>query len=196
MTCRKKVALSIIFISSTFVYNSTKAMNIPYAGWPYDTLIRPTFPTFNDQLHNQGYNQRHWQLYSYIEGGVNHAKGFNEDGELVTPLRIWNRQQNALAMLEGFPQNSPITQLRSALLDADNGIRGRFDVCGELLLNFNIAFAARYFFANDWSLSAYLPVSQMTLKDVAFVDQTPNLDNLDKLVHRLLTDNLAQNVQQ
>lgn len=159
-------------------------MNVAYAGWPYDTIIRPTFN-----------NQRRWQLYFYTEGGFHNAKGYSEDGQ-TNPLRIWNKQQNALAMLEGFPADSAIGQLRSALLDADDGIRGRFDVCGELQLNFNTSFASRLFFANDWSLSAYLPVYQMTLKDVNFVDQTPNIDNLDKLVHGLLTDNLAQNVQQ
>jgi len=153
--------------------------------WPYDTLIRPTFN-----------NRRAWQLAFYTEGGFHHAKGFNEEGETVNPLRIWNRQQNALAMLEGFPESSPISQLRAALLDSDNGIRGRFDVCGDLRLNFSTAFAARYFFAHDWSIGLYLPVYKMTLKDVLFVDQTPNLDNLDKLVHELLTDHLAETVKE
>ena len=153
--------------------------------WPYDTSIRPTCN-----------NQRAWQLAFYGEGGVRNAQGYNDDGETVNPLRIWNRQQNALAMLEGFDKESPISQLRAALLDSDNGIRGRFDVCGDLHMNFNTAFAARYFFVQDWSLGLYLPVYQMTLQDVTFVDQTPNIDNLDKLVRTLLTDHLAQNVQQ
>lgn len=163
--------------------NSIKAMNIVNTMWPYDTLIRPTFN-----------NQRPWQVAFYTEGGFHNAKGFNEDGESVNPLRIWNKQQNALAMLEGFPENSAIAQLRTALLDCDNGIRGRFDVCGDLQLNFSTSFAARFFFANDWSLGLYLPVYKMRLKDINFVDLTPNLDNLDKLVHTLLTDHLAANV--
>lgn len=181
MTCRKKIFFSIALITFSFC----KAMNIVNSMWPYDTSIRPTFN-----------NQRTWQLAFYGEGGVHNAQGFNDDGESVNPLRIWNRQQNALAMLEGFDKESPMSQLRAALLDSDNGIRGRFDVCGDLQMNFNTAFAARYFFASDWSLGLYLPVYQMTLKDVTFVDQTPNIDNLDKLVHRLLTDHLAENVQQ
>jgi hypothetical protein len=184
MTCRKRVAFLIAFISCIFTGNGIKAMNIVNTMWPYDTSIRPTFN-----------NQRAWQLAFYTEGGYEDAKGFNDDGERVNPLRIWNRQQNALAMLEGFNENSAIAQLRTALMDCDNGIRGRFDVCGDLKLNFSTAFAARFFFANDWSLGLYLPVYQMTLKDVNFVDLTPNLDNLDKLVHTLLTDHLAENVK-
>lgn len=182
---RKQIMLSITLISITLTTNTAKAMNIVNSMWPYDTSIRPTFN-----------NQRAWQLAFYGEGGYHHTQGFNDDSELVNPLRIWNKQQNALAMLEGFAKENPIAQLRSALLDCDNGIRGRFDVCGDLQMNFNTAFAARYFFANDWSLGLYLPVYQMTLQDVTFVDQTPNLDNLDKLVHTFLTDHLAENVQQ
>lgn len=182
MTCRKKVAFLISLISSVFAGN-IKAMNIVNTQWPYDTSTRPTFN-----------NKRPWQLAFEAEGGYEDAKGFNEEGERVNPLQIWNRQQNALAMLEGFAEDSPISQLRAALMDSDNGIRGRFDVCSTLQLNFSTAFAARFFFASDWSLGLYLPVYKMTLKDVNFIDLTPNLDNLDKLVHTLLTDNLAENV--
>jgi len=183
MTCRKKIVLSITFISLALTNHNVRAMNIVNTLWPYDTSVRPTFN-----------NKRPWQLAFYTEGGFHDAKGFNDDGDVVNPLQIWNRQQNALAMLEGFPKNSPISQLRSELLDCDNGIRGRFNVCGNLQMNFSSSFAARFFFANDWSLGLYLPVYQMKLKDVTFQDLTPNNDNLDKLVHRLLTDNLAENV--
>jgi hypothetical protein len=185
MTRRKKIFFLISFISLILTNRTSNAMNIVNSMWPYDTSIRPTFN-----------NQRSWQVAFYGEGGFHNAKGYNDDGEGTNPLRIWNRQQNALAMLEGFAPENRISQLRAALLDSDNGIRGRFDVCGDLQMNFNTAFSARYFFANDWSLGLYLPVYQMTLKDVTFIDQTPNVDNLDKLVRTLLTDNLAANVQQ
>ncbi|HLC06932.1 MAG TPA: hypothetical protein VJJ26_01970 [Candidatus Babeliales bacterium] len=184
MTCRKKVALSLTFISLALMSNSLRAMNIVNTMWPYDTLIRPTFN-----------NLRRWQLAFYAEGGFHNAKGFNDEGSVANPLRIWNCQQNALAMLEGFPEDSAIAQLRSALLDSDNGVRGRFIVDGDLQLNFGAAFASNFYFARDWRIGLYLPVYKMTLKNVNFIDQTPNIDNLDKLVHALLTDNLAANVQ-
>ena len=148
MTCRKKIVLSITFISLALTNHNVRAMNIVNTLWPYDTSVRPTFN-----------NKRPWQLAFYTEGGFHDAKGFNDDGDVVNPLQIWNRQQNALAMLEGFPKNSPISQLRSELLDCDNGIRGRFNVCGNLQMNFSSSFAARFFFANDWSLGLYLPVN-------------------------------------
>lgn len=185
MTRKKQLILPLIFISLNTMFMSLSGMNIVNTMWPYDTLIRPTFN-----------NRYWWQLAFYAEGGFAHAKGFDNEGSVANPLRIWNCQQNALAMLEGFPQDSAISQLRSALLDSDNGIRGRFIVDGDLDLNFATAFAANLYFASDWRIGLYLPVYKMTLKDVQFIDQTPNVDNLDKLVHALLTDNLAQNVQQ
>lgn len=161
-------------------------MNITNASmWPYDTSVRATYN-----------NQRRWQFEWYLEGGFHDAKGFDNEGSVANPLRIWNCQQNALAMLEGFPEESAIGQLRSALLDSDNGIRGRFNVDGNLQLNFSTALAANLYFARDWRIGVYLPIYKMTLKDVNFIDQTPNIDNLDKLVHELLTDNLAANVAQ
>lgn len=182
MTYKKLIILSLI--SLTFI--NVSAMNITNATmWPYDTSIRPTFN-----------NLRRWQVAWYAEGGFHNAKGFNDEGSVANPLRIWNCQQNALAMLEGFPEESAIGQLRSALLDCDNGIRGRFNVDGDLQLKFSTSFAANLYFASDWRLGIYLPVYKMALENVKFIDQTPNLDNLDKLVHEFLTDNLAENVLQ
>lgn len=184
MIRKRNLIFPIAFFSLILISNALHGMNIVNSMWPYDTLIRPTFNNLN-----------RWQLAFYAEGGFHNAKGFDDEQSVANPLRIWNCQQNALAMLEGFPKESAIGQLRSALLDSDNGIRGRFFVDGDLQLNFSTAFAANLYFANDWRIGLYLPVYKMTLKDVAFIDQTPNIDNLDKLVHELLTDHLAENVR-
>lgn len=188
MTHKKKIIRFLIFVLFNTTFITIRAMNISNLGWSYDTSTRPTFPWFPDS------NLYRWQTALYAEGGFHHAKGFNDDGSVANPLRIWNCQQNALAMLEGFAEDNPISQLRAALLDSDNGIRGRFLVDGELNLNFSGALSANLYFARDWRIGFYLPFSKMSLTDVKFIDQTPNIDNLDKLVHTLLTDNLAQNV--
>ena len=175
---------SLACIAVILVSNSISAMDI-LSMWPYDTSIRPT-----------SNKQRRWQVGAYLEGQYARAKSYGDDGGVANPLRIWNCQQNALTMLQGFPEDSPISQLRVALGDADNGIRGRFIVDGDLRVNFSTAFLANLYFASDWRIGLYLPVYDMTLKDVHFIDQTPNVDNLDKLVHQLLTDHLAQTVCQ
>src|SRR5436190_438020 len=96
---KKIIINSLIFLSFTL-----KSMNIVNTLIPYDTLIRPTF--------NNNYR---YQLAGYAETGVHNATGFNDDGDHVNPLQIWNCQQDALAMLEGFEHNTPAAQLRSAL---------------------------------------------------------------------------------
>src|SRR5580692_7707965 len=170
MTRRNRVVI-VFTLVLTFLSARLTAMNIVNTLLPYDTLIRPSFT-----------NNYRWQLAGYAETGYRHATGYNDDGDHVNPLRIWNREQNALAMLEGFDEESPAAQLRTSLLDSNNGIRGRFLVDGDLKLNYNFSFAARFFFANDWSIGLYLPAYRMQLKHVTFQDLTPNLDNYDKLV--------------
>lgn len=152
---------------------------------PYDTLIRPTCT-----------NRYRCQLAGYTETGYQKAQGYNNDGHHVNPLRIWDCEQNALAMLEGFPSDSAIGQLRASLLDSNNGIRGHFLFDADLTLLFNASFAARLFFANDWSIGFYLPFYGMRLKNFCYQDLTPNLDNDDMLVRQLLTNNIATHVQE
>jgi hypothetical protein len=186
MTRKKKTIFFLLLILFALANNnSLMAMNIVNTMWPYDTSIRPTFN-----------KARRWQTAFYGEGSFHNAIAFNDEGRVLNPLRIWNCEQNALAMLEGFPTDSVVGQFRSALLDSDNGIRGRFLLDGDLQLNFGGALAANLYFANDWRIGIYLPFNKMSLRNVRFIDQTPNIDNLDKLVHELLTDNIAQNVWQ
>src|SRR5262245_7423653 len=92
---------------------------------PYDTLIRMPLT-----------NKRTWQLGFYAEGGVGESKAFGEDGRVCDALSIWQSQQNALTMLQGFDQNSPMTLLRNELNAADDGIRGHFKVTGDLDLQY------------------------------------------------------------
>jgi hypothetical protein len=187
MTRKNSTALTaLIFTFLCIAISPTiNAMNIVNTLWPYDTLIRPTCT-----------NKYRFQLAGYVETGVHNAVGYNNDGEHVNALRIWNCQQNSIAMLEGFERDTDKAQLRAALLDSDNGIRGRFLFDGNLKLNYNISFAARFFFANDWSLGIYLPFYRMQLKDVTIQDLTPNLDNDDKLVKQLLTNDFAAHVKE
>jgi len=182
MTRIYKIAVCILM--STCV-PSINSMNIVNTLQPYDTLIRPSST-----------NKYRYQITGYAEAGCKNAQGYNDEGDHVNPLRIWNCEQNALAMLEGSNAFTPTGQLRAALLDSDNGIRGRFLVDGNFRINCNVSLATRFFFASDWSLGIYLPFYSMKLSNVLFTDLTPNLDNDDKLVHRLLTDHLSTTVQE
>jgi hypothetical protein len=148
---------------------------------PYDPLIRPSYT-----------NRYRTQWALFAETGVN-TKAFNAEGCSVNPLRIWQPQQNALAMLDGFCVGTSVGQFREKLNVDDNGVRGHFCVAGDLDLRAAAAFSARFFFANDWSIGIYLPAFSMKLKDVLWVDQTEISDNpQDILTRQCLTDDIFQ----
>ncbi len=171
----------ISFFVLLFFGSYAHAMNILV---PYDPLILPEY----NNLHRV-------QLAVFGEWGYEHAKGFNEDGDRVDVLRVLNSDQNALAMLKGFSPTSPIGQLLSRLQASDDGVRGHFKVNGKLDLDFALAFAARFFFKNDWSLGIYLPVYKMDMRDVVFEDQTQNITDDDFRVKAFLTNNFVENVK-
>jgi hypothetical protein len=149
---------------------------------PYDSLIRP--------MYNNDYR---WQISVWADTGIS-DKAFNGDNCRVNALRVWNADQNALAMLNGFSPDSPISKKLLALDADDDGTRGHFLVCGDLKNKFSGMFAFRGFFRDTWSISFYLPLYAMELTNVCWVDQTKHENDEDARVHELLTDNFFQNV--
>jgi hypothetical protein len=147
---------------------------------PYDTLIRP-------EVHLD----RCAELAIWAEAGIRPAKGFDGDGAPVNVLRIWDSTQDALAMLDGFPDTSPITQLRNALDAADDGIRGHLLFDGKLHLDFGGAFGARWYFLPHAWITTYLPYYRVRLTDVTFQDLTQSKTAADLRVKELLINNLA-----
>lgn len=145
---------------------------------PYDTLIRPYYDS-----------DFPFQIALYGETGFGNTRAFDECGRINNVLKIWNCDQNSLKMLEGFDVTSAKGQLLIKLDANDDGIRGHFNVCGDLELNAAIAFAFRYFFYDNWSISTYLPAYSMQLKNVIWQDQTKNITAADMRVKQLLTNN-------
>lgn len=148
---------------------------------PYDSLIRPLYS-----------NKYRWQVSMWGEIGIS-DKAFGSDCR-TNALRIWNTDQNALAMLNGFPNDSAIGQKRIEIDADDDGTRGHFCVSGDLKNRFSGMFGIRAFFRDTWSLSAYLPIYAMQLRNVCWVDQTKNITDEDARVKELLTENFFTNV--
>ncbi|MDR3549916.1 MAG: hypothetical protein P4L31_00750 [Candidatus Babeliales bacterium] len=162
--------------------HKSSAMNLLM---PYDTLIRPQFRF-----------DRTYHLEVYGEHGFN-AKGFNECNNRVNVLQIWNRDQDALKMLQGFPSTSQIGQLAIDLrADGadDDGVRGHYNVCGDLSFN-AVSFDGRYHFLHNWWITGYLPVYNMSLKDVSWQNQTLDVSSGDQSVREKLTDDFFCNVK-
>lgn len=164
----------IIACLSAVVTADACAMNILY---PYDTLIR--MPLTDKQT---------WQLAVYAEGGIGHDKSFGPSGSVCDALNIWQCEQNALTMLQGFAPNSQMSALRNQLNAADDGTRGLFLVTGDLHERYAYALCARAHVLKHFSLGAYLPIMSMSLDDVVWCDQTKEVTDSDLRVHELLTD--------
>ena len=147
---------------------------------PYDTLLRPEIDL-----------DRCYEFAFWSEAGVRPARGYNENDNLVNPLAIWQCNQNALAMLDGFASNSLQTQLRNALNATDDGVRGHLCFNGKLNLDFGGAFAARWYFLPHAWITVLLPFYKVDLSEVTITDLTQNLTAADMRVRQQLVQPLA-----
>ena len=150
---------------------------------PYDSLLRPAYS-----------NKYRAQFSLLAEAGID-DKAYSSDCS-TNVLRIWNTDQNALAMLCGFANSTEIGKKKIAVDACDDGTRGHFCVDADFKNRFSSLFGARVFFKENWSLGLYLPFYAMTLKDVCFKDQTKNISDEDVRVKELLTDDFCANVKE
>jgi hypothetical protein len=154
---------------------------------PYDILIRPEYSLPKEDA------KLWWQAFIILEGGIA-DRGFNHDAHHVPATKIWECTQDSLAMLAGFPSDSPIGKKESAVDADDDGTRGHFDVRGKLDTQFAGAIALRSFFHQSFSLNAYLPFYVQRLRDVSWCDLTQDITDEDARVKQLLTNNIFSNV--
>ncbi|PKN03341.1 hypothetical protein CVU75_02720 [Candidatus Dependentiae bacterium HGW-Dependentiae-1] len=146
---------------------------------PHDPLIRPDF-----RFEKKG------ELAFFAEHGFK-ARGFDNAGNRSDVLQIWNCDQNTLAMLKGFPANSPETELLEKVNATDDGTRGHMIFCGDLFMDAGALFG-RYHFYREWFLTAYLPFYRMQLKNVHTRDLTQDNTPADIRVKENLTGPISQ----
>jgi hypothetical protein len=135
-----------------------------------------------------------WQYTTYAEFG-RHQIGFNSDEHSVNELQIWQPTQNAIAMLQGFPEDSPETEYYTNVLGSpvDTGIAGNLRFTGDVDVKAVGAFSARYHTPYYVSLAVHVPLYSLRLSRVNFVDLTPPSDTV---IREFLTDDLVQVVHQ
>lgn len=168
-----KIAAIILVNVSAFGH----AMNLLHK--PYDTLVRPEINL--DSC---------FEVAFWAERGTKPALGFNSEDQRVNVLQIYNPNQDALAMLEGFPVGSPAAQLLAALNATDDGVRGHIVFNGNLNLNYGGVIGAWWFFLPHAWITAYLPVYSARLDDITITDLTQMNTAADFRVKQLLTNNL------
>lgn len=151
---------------------------------PYDVMIRP--PLKKGSMIQTAFMAEH--------EFNNH--GYNRDGHRANVLQIWNCDQDAIKMLEGFDATSP-QGLLAIQLSADgandDGVRGHYIVTGDLHTD-SFAFTSHYNFLDAWFLTAYLPIYTMMLKNVQWNNETLNVSAGDQSVRTNLTNNFFANV--
>jgi hypothetical protein len=174
LTKKTLLGISIAVMSGSFA----DAMNLTK---PYDSLLKPLPPA-----------QNRFQLGVLGEKGFN-TTGFDAVNSCVNVLQIWNPNQDAIAMLSGFPDNSPISQLLNIIGTLDDGVSGHFQTCGTLKVDSSASVWASYGLPNNLTISAYLPFYSMSLNNVVLQDMTP-ATNL--VIRNNLTNNIAALVQE
>lgn len=137
------------------------------------------------------------QLTGFYEGSVR-TSGYSSTDSHVNALQIWTCSQDTLAMLKGFPENSPEAIYFNdhfASIQDDN-VRGHLVFTGNLDLLANTVLCARYHVPHNITVGFFLPVLSMKLKNVEFCDLTQNLNSDDETVKTFLTNNFLQVLNQ
>jgi len=171
----KKLLVLLLFFT-----NITFGMNLINF---YDTLILP------DKCQESRY-----QLYALGQTQFS-SKSFDQCECVSNVLSIWNKEQNAIKMLEGFCSTSKIGQLRTRIDANDDEVRGHFNVCGDLDVNFAGELGGWFFLNDEFWLSLHLPIYSMKLTNVSWKDRTQNISADDFRVKEYLTNNFAKNVR-
>lgn len=153
------------------------------------------FRSWDINLRPPKWHGQNFQWTNWFEIGLK-ADGYNPDGKEVNVMQLWTPTQNSLAMLKGFDASSPITQfLVNDLMNAtDNGVRGHFEVTGKLKAT-GYGFNTRYHLPHNLTIGLFLPLYNMSLQDIKFVDQTQNFDAQDSKVKQELTSRLPEVVK-
>jgi hypothetical protein len=174
-----KRLLFLLTVSAAVVVPSAYGMNVLR---PWDTLIRPDL----DSSHST-------QVALFGEYGFK-ARAYNDDGQSVNPLAIWDCSEKTLSMIKGFSPTSPIGQLATRLSGViDDGTRGHVELRGDMT-EASCAATVRNYFAKNWSVLVCLPFYEMELKDLSICDKTLSITEGDEDVKELLTNNLKANV--
>jgi hypothetical protein len=181
---KNKRFLILLIVAITHIYTANGMFGITLFR-PWDINVRPPRWAAKDI-----------QPTVWFEKGLK-ARGVNAEGDEVNVLQIWTPTQDALAMLEGFPQDNPITEFLNHVLNnpSDDGTRGHFEVTGKLDANAACC-ALRYHAPHNITVSGHLPFYMMKLSRVNFVDLTRDITPSDALVKQELTSMLVERVAQ
>lgn len=157
---------------------------------PYDINLRPP-----------KWGCSNWQVTTYVEAGYK-TRAVNGDSNEGNVLHIWQERQDAISMLKGFEDDSPMAMLLNDMQAAaggmltENDTRGHFHLTGDFDFTAGFGMFARYHFPHNFSFGVYVPFYAMSLKNIEFQDVTSDsmLDINDVVVKDMLTDSFFAKV--
>lgn len=175
----------VLGIVGTILFSSTTYAIFPINLFkPWDINLRPPL-----------WCGKNFQWTSWFEIGYK-ARGFSDKNSV---MQLWTPKQNALAMLKGFGSygSNSITNFFVDELGSpeDNGLRGTFIVDGTFKVR-EFCMSGRYHLPWDFTLGLHIPVYDMELRNVRFVDQTPDTTAEDNTVKSELSSKLMQRVHE
>lgn len=176
---RTNSIVRVSVLSILCAVHASSAMNLVH---PYETIIRAEHTPFYSM-----------QLIGLGQFSVGKAKGYNENGCSVNVLNIWNADQDALKMLDGFADDTAIGQRRILVNANDDGVRGHYLVHGDLSAC-AFALSGRWALPHFFALSAHLPLYHMKLSNVSWCNQTKDITADDARTRQYLTDDFFKNV--
>lgn len=156
---------------------------------PYDINLRP--PRWDCSP---------WQVTTYVENGykTHSVSGKKAESNI---LHIWQETEDAISMLKGFDDDTPMTQLLNDMQAAVGGVLVENDMRGHFSLhgNFDVTgfgFFTRYHFPHNFTLGLYVPFYAMNLNNIKLQDLTSKstLDINDVVVKDMLTDSFFDKV--
>lgn len=178
MNIRLKKIVTVLVISIS-VPQLAHAMNLVR---PYQILLRP-------EMKEGSY----MQIYAYGERSFA-AHAFNDCGDRVDPLAIYQPAQDSLAMLNGFDPMSAIGEKRIRVDANEDCTRGHLVPCSKFEVPFAAQFGLRWFFKHNLSLAFYMPYYHMRLYDVSWQDLTADVAVQDARTKEYLTNDIVANV--
>ncbi len=156
-------------------------------------FVRPW--DYNLQLRKRS-EQRVQLSNTFLLGTTSGVQAWDGNGDKVNDTQLWNADQNALAMVKGYAAGTELANIAQECnaIDGDDGVRGHFKVGGDFKVHFSYMFQWRYYFSDNWWISAALPFYKTELKGLTFTDQTKSITADDTCTKTNITDNIATNV--
>lgn len=134
-------------------------------------------------------DDRDWQISCYGEGSLD-VSGRNLQSRETNILQIWDYSQDALSMIRGFPEDSPIGQFSLPFNTiSDDGTRGHLCFKADSKMG-GIFPIFRWYLPKDLTLSLTTPFYWVKIKDVCIQDMTESNTFGDLLVKDQIIDNL------